>query len=101
MILEAFPSHTFLLFQFYFFFHVVVGESERAPGVNGSDKEQLCGYTPFASHVCCAQRVAKTPEETISEQPGNQRKSHVCRRLYPSQCTSPSVSLLILLVTEG
>lgn len=73
----------------------------EAPGVNGSDKEQLCGYTPFASHVYSAQRVAETPEETISEQPGNQQKNHVCGTLYPSRCTSPSVSLLILLVTEG
>lgn len=72
----------------------------EAPGVNGSGKEQLCGCTPFASHVYSALRVAETPEETISEQPGNQQKNHVCRRLYPSQCTSPSVSLLIL-VTEG
>lgn len=44
----------------------------EAPGVNGSDKEQLCEYTQFASHVFSAQRVAETPEETISEQPGNQ-----------------------------
>lgn len=73
----------------------------EAPGVHGSAKEQLCGYTPFASHVLSVQRVAETPGETISEQPGNQGKNHVCWRLYPSQCTSPSVSLLILLVTEG
>jgi len=23
----------------------------ETPGLNGSDKEKLCGYTPFALHV--------------------------------------------------
>lgn len=62
----------------------------EAPGLNGSHKEQLTCL------LLSAQRVAETTDETVSEQLVNHQQNRLCRRLYPSQCTRPSVSLLIL-----
>lgn len=45
--------------------------------------------------------VAETTEETNSEWPVSHQQACVCGRLYPAQRTSPSVSFLILRVTEG
>ena len=50
-------------------------------------------HLPYMFTSFCLERVAETTEKTISEQLVNHQQNHMCRRLYSSWCTSPSVSL--------